>query len=221
MSKGRPISVMAQLKRSIVEVKPKENGLAHAPMIAVVRATNDADYKAYRQGWKTFPKVREMLQAPGVDLSREGGIPELQAFQRHLSQYRLVVYSGLRCDNIMLDGRVATNQRINLLYDGQRYQVITNLTAVMAERYVCPACNNACSRGARHTCDASCDACSTIPTSIPDNARIPCDARKRHFRNAACFDNHKCLKISGKNVSEAKKRRECGAKKGSNHEYNR
>ena len=74
-----------------------------------------------------------MLQASGVDLSRGGGIPELQAFQRHLSQYRILVYSGLQCDNIMFDGQVATPQRINLPYDDQHYHVITNLTAAMAK----------------------------------------------------------------------------------------
>jgi hypothetical protein len=116
-SKGRPLSTMAHLKRSIVEVKARDNCLAHALVIAVARVTNDPNYKAYRQGRKILPKVRELLQASGVDLSRGGGIPELQAFQRHLSQYRIVVYSGLRCDSIMFDGQVATPQRINLLYD--------------------------------------------------------------------------------------------------------
>jgi hypothetical protein len=81
---------MTHLKRSIVEVKAKENCLAHALVIAVARVTNDPDYQVYRHGWKILPKVREMLQATGVDLSRGGGIPELQAFQRHLSQYRIV-----------------------------------------------------------------------------------------------------------------------------------
>ena len=82
-------------------------------------------------------KVRELLQAAGVDLSRRGGIPELQALQRHLSQHSIVVYSGLRCDSIMFDGQVTTPQRINLLYDGQHYHVITSLTVTMAKGYVC------------------------------------------------------------------------------------
>jgi hypothetical protein len=81
-----------------------------------------------------MPKVRELLQATAFDLSREAGVPELQAFQRHLSQYRIVVYSGLRCDSIMFDGQVATPQRINLLYEEQHYHVITNLTAAMGKR---------------------------------------------------------------------------------------
>lgn len=72
-------------------------------------------------------------------------------------------------------------------------------------------------RGAQHRCDASCEACSAIPPCIQGNARITCEECNRHFRNAACFDNHKRLKISGKTVCEAKKRcRQCGAVEGEN-----
>jgi hypothetical protein len=88
------------------------------------------------------------MQASGVDLSKGGGIPELQAFQHRLSNYRIVVYSGLQCDNIMFDSQVATPQRINLLYDDRHYHVITNVTAAMAKGYVCTACNKGCRRGA-------------------------------------------------------------------------
>jgi hypothetical protein len=112
------MSVMAHLKRSIVEVKTDENCPAHALVIAMAKVTNDSNYKAYTQGRKILPKVRELLQVSSVDLSRGGAIPELQAFQRHLSLYRIVVYSVLRCDIIVFDGQVSTSQRINLLYEG-------------------------------------------------------------------------------------------------------
>jgi len=45
----------------------------------------------------------------------------------------------------MFDWQVASRQRINLLYDAH-YHVITNLTAAMTKRYVCPACNEGCER---------------------------------------------------------------------------
>jgi hypothetical protein len=40
-TKGRQISVMAHLKRSIIEVKAAENCLAHALVIAIARIKND------------------------------------------------------------------------------------------------------------------------------------------------------------------------------------
>jgi len=126
-----------------------------------------------------------MMQASGVDLSKGGEIPELQAFQRHLSDYRIVVYSGQRCDNIMFDGQVATPQRINLLYDDHHYHVITNLTAAIAKRYMCPACNKGRGRGAQHKCDHRVmpvrpfpPASRTMPgspaTSVIDTLETPC-----------------------------------------------
>jgi hypothetical protein len=43
-SKGRPLSVMARLKRSIVEVKAEKYCLAHAIIIAVSKLTKDPNY---------------------------------------------------------------------------------------------------------------------------------------------------------------------------------
>jgi hypothetical protein len=54
------MSVMACLKRSIVEVKDEENCLPHALVIAVARVNNDPHYQAYRKGRKMLPKVHEL-----------------------------------------------------------------------------------------------------------------------------------------------------------------
>ena len=54
-SMGRPISVMAHLNSSIVEVKAEENCLAHALIIAIARVDNDANYTAYSTGRKIRP----------------------------------------------------------------------------------------------------------------------------------------------------------------------
>ena len=49
-TKGRPLSVMAHLKKSTVEVKSETNCLAHALTIAIAKLINLPNYKAYRQG---------------------------------------------------------------------------------------------------------------------------------------------------------------------------
>lgn len=132
------------------------------------------------------------------------------------------MYSGLRCENIIFDGQIAKSQRINLLYDDQHYHGITNLMTAMAKEYECPACNKGCTRGVQHKCDASCDACSAIPSCKQDNTRIPCDECNGHFRNSTRFENHKRLKVSGKTVCEARRRcRECGNMEGADHECNK
>ena len=49
-AKGRPVSVMTHLKRSIVEVKVEDNSLAHALIIAISRIDKDPKYESYRKG---------------------------------------------------------------------------------------------------------------------------------------------------------------------------
>ena len=87
-TKGRPLSVMAQLKRSIVEVKAEENCLSHAIIIGIARLENDANYKAYRQGRKISPVVQSLLQETGIDLTRGGWIPNLIGFKNTFGSIR-------------------------------------------------------------------------------------------------------------------------------------
>jgi len=54
-TKGRPLSVMAHIKKIVVEVKAEENCLAHALIIAIARVDNDANYTAYSTGRKIRP----------------------------------------------------------------------------------------------------------------------------------------------------------------------
>jgi len=74
-TKGRPLSVMAHLKKSIVEVKADENCLAHALIISIAKVDNDVNYTAYRKGWKIRPVVQTLLQETGIDLASGGGSP--------------------------------------------------------------------------------------------------------------------------------------------------
>jgi predicted Zn-dependent protease len=144
---GSSLLAMARIKRSVVQIRAERDCLAHALVVAIARVTNDPEYRKYSDGrnkMKILSKVTELLRATGIDLDGGGGIPELQAFQRHLSQFRIVVYYDLRHNCIMFDGQTVSSQRINLLFDGEHYHVITKLTAALAVGYVCPACNEWC-----------------------------------------------------------------------------
>jgi hypothetical protein len=88
--------------------------------------------------------VQRLLETTGINLDRGGGgIRELTRFQEYFKDYRIVVFSGLNCEDVMFDGQVQTEKRINLLYDdvASHYHVILNITGAMAKRYVCKACN--------------------------------------------------------------------------------
>jgi len=104
-------------------------------IIAIARADNDSNYKLYRDGWKICPVVKDLLNTTGIDLSKCVGIPELIRFQEHFRDYKIVVYQGLGCDEIMFEGQVDSCKRLNLLNDDieRHYHVITNVTGAMAK----------------------------------------------------------------------------------------
>jgi len=85
-SRGSPLSVMAHLKKSIVEVKADENYLARALVIAIAKIDKDPNYKAYIQGRNIRPVVRNLLETTGIDLSNCAGIPELVRFQEQFRE---------------------------------------------------------------------------------------------------------------------------------------
>jgi len=104
---------------------------------------NDPDYKSYRDGYKIGPAVQRLLETTGIDLQKGGGIPEFQRFQDHYTEYKIVVYGSLNCDNKIFEGQVTSEKRVNLLYDEDKrhYHVITNLTGAISKRYICEASN--------------------------------------------------------------------------------
>jgi hypothetical protein len=60
-TKGRPLSVLAHLKKSIVKVTSETNCLAHALLIVIAKITNDPNYNSYRKGRKLGPVVNQLL----------------------------------------------------------------------------------------------------------------------------------------------------------------
>jgi hypothetical protein len=206
-TKGRQLTDMVHLKSSIIEVKAEQNCLAHALIIAIARVNNDPNYKSYRQGHKIRPEVNHLLQTTGIDLTDGGGIPELTRFQEHLNDYRIVIYGGLSCKDIVFDGHVESEKRINLLYDDttRHYHVITNITAAMSQRYVCKGCGKGCCGDITHKCKESCSDCMSVPPCAFTGVRISCDSCNRSFRSQTCFDKHKTNKLRGKIICVQKR----------------
>jgi hypothetical protein len=193
-TKGRQLDTLAHLKKSIVRVNAAEICLAHALVIAIAKAENDPNYKAYRQGRKIRPEVQRLLETTGIYLSNGGRIPELERFQEHFrDQYKIVVYGVLNCDSIYFEGRVDAPKILNLLLDdaNRHYHVINSLTGTMAKRYVCHACGKCCRYDRTHVCDQICSDCKGSPPCIFAGIRVPCNDCGRHFRSQTCFANHK------------------------------
>jgi G:T-mismatch repair DNA endonuclease (very short patch repair protein) len=209
-TKGRALSVLSHLKTSVVEVKSRDKCLAHAIVIAIAHVTQDPNYTSYRRGWKIKPKVDDLIAASGVNLSNGGGIPELEILQNYLADYRIVVYSGLRCENVIFDGHTNSSKRLNLLYDfdTKHFNVIVNIAGAMAKKYVCFGCSKGMSWKGRntHNCEYVCTGCAGVPPCQFDGANCFCDECNRYFRSEKCFTNHKESKNIGKKTICERKR---------------
>ena len=133
-AKGTPISVMARLKHSIIEVKAEKNCLAHGLIIAIARVNKDPKYESYRKGYKIRPAVQNLLETADINLNRRVGISELERFQDDFKEYRIVVFADLNCDEIYFDRQVQSEKRLNLLYDDvdHHYHVMTKVTGAMS-----------------------------------------------------------------------------------------
>jgi hypothetical protein len=100
-TKGRQLQVMDDLKKSIIEVKEEKNCLAHALIIAIAKITKDPNYKAYIHCRKKRPVVGNFLETTGINLDNGAGITEHEGFQDHFLQYKIILYTGLNCDNTL------------------------------------------------------------------------------------------------------------------------
>ena len=145
-------------------------------------------------------------------------------FQEHFRDYKINVYHGLACEDIMFEGKVDSPKRINLLYDDfeRHYHVFVSMTGAMARRYVCKACNKGVGESLRN-CDQTCSDCMASQPSAFSAIRITCAECNSHFRSQASFANHKQSTSNKKSICE---RRRCCATCGAletrgNHECNK
>ena len=78
-----------------------------------------------------------------MDLSYDGGLEELEQFQGYFSDYKIVVFDGLNVDRVIFSGNSLSDKKFYLLYntDNRHYNVITNLKAAMANKYMFNACD--------------------------------------------------------------------------------
>ena len=151
--------------------------------------------------------VQHLLETTRIDLQNGGGIDELRRFQDHFTEYRIVVFEGLDCEDVIFDGKSICEKSINFLYDAvnRHYHVIANFTGAMVKRYVCKGCNKGCRSDVTHKYQDTCNYCMSIPPCVYTHVRIPCDSCNRTFRNQSCFDMYKTNKLKSKTLCEQKR----------------
>ena len=102
-SKGRPLSVMAYVKHSIINVKAETNCLAHALILAIARLTKDPNYDSDRKGCKIRPEVHHFLQTTGSICKMSEGSTKSNNSKTTIQSTE---YRGLNCEDIIFEGRV-------------------------------------------------------------------------------------------------------------------
>jgi hypothetical protein len=100
---------MNAIKKSVVVMKTAFFCLAHALIITMAQVNFDPKYKSYRDGHLLDQTVEDLLKASGVDLSNGGGLEELQQFQDHLSDYKIIVCDGLNPCRLIFTGNSISN----------------------------------------------------------------------------------------------------------------
>jgi len=87
-----------------------------------------------------------------MDLQNGGGVNEIQKFQDHFTEYKIVVYGGLNCEDILFVRQVVSEKRVNLLYDEatRHFHVIANVTGAMSKQFLCEGCSKVCRSGVTH-----------------------------------------------------------------------
>jgi hypothetical protein len=140
--------------------------MAHAVIIAMARVNGDPKYESYRKGYRLDKTVEEHLEASGVDLRNGGGLEELQLFQACLSDYKIIVFDGLKPDRVIFSGKSLSAKKLYLLYDSDagHYNVITNLKDAMAKMYMCEACDTLYDN--THKYDKTCSRCTATPPCV-------------------------------------------------------
>ena len=79
---------------------------------------------------------------------------------------------GLNPDRVIFSGNSLSNKKLYLLYDvdSGHYNVITNLKAAMAKKYICNACDTLYDNS--HKCDKACSLCTATPPCAKDQSSI-------------------------------------------------
>ena len=96
----------------------------------------------------------------------------VQQFQDYLSDYKIVVFDGLSPDRLIFSGNSDSVKKLYLLYDSDKghYNVITNIKAAMAKKYICDACDTLYDK--THKCDKFCSLCNATPPCTKDQTSI-------------------------------------------------
>ena len=152
-------------------------------------------------------KARELHELANVPLG-PCGIPEVQMFQKHLTDYEINIVSAAHDNSIIYPAKpTSTNAKPIYLYlHSGHYDVITSMPGFLGNVYFCHKCRRAYSNALAHLCPGMCKSCRSFDCVVNDP--MECDQCNRSFKSKVCYEHHKEPLGNGRSVCQGIKK--CG-----------
>lgn len=165
------------MRRGIVTINNKDRlCLPRALVVAVALVDADPEYIKVRRdiGKTQTTRAKTLMREAGViEISEAGaGIPELQKFQQHLTNYKVVVYRYKGKGRDVIFSGPGEGKKLNLLFHDGHYNVITSLTAAFCCSYFCEECHIPYYHKNEHRCGGTCSGCQQSPPCVLEGSHV-------------------------------------------------
>ena len=209
------ISEYLHKKGSVITIKNNDNlCLARALVVAIAKIENDPKYKTLIDSrWTTQQmKAIELHQTANVPFG-PCGLPEVDLFQKYLTNYEINIVSGNHNDSIIYPPKPSNNNNVTPIYlylHDNHYDVITSMPGFLSTSYFCHKCSKSYCKNSDHLCDAMCRSCRSYGC-ILNGEGLKCSECNRMFKNKTCYDHHKEPIGGGRSVCQTiRKCEKCG-----------
>ena len=183
--------------------------LAQALVTAIAKIEKDPMYKRLLDPRERVQerKARELHEAANVPLG-PCGIPEVQMFQKYLTNYEINIVSAQHDNSFIYPPKptISNAKPIYLYLHGDHYDVITSMPGFLSKCYFCHKCRRAYNNTLGHVCPGMCKKCRSFDCVV--NGPVECDQCNRWFKSKACYDRHK--EPIGKGGSVCQGIKKCG-----------
>ena len=201
-------------KGSVITIQNNDNlCLARALVVAITKVENPSNYKNLLKPTRSTleKKARALHAAANVPLG-PCGIPEVELFQKYLTNYEINIVSGNHNSTIIYPAKPSTNSNVTPIYlylHNNHYDVITSMTGFLSKCYFCHKCRRGYSNKLAHLCPGMCKSCRSYDCIVNDP--MGCNECNRWFKSKACYDRHKEPVGGGRSVCQGiKKCKKCG-----------
>ena len=198
-------------KGSVITIQNNDNlCLARALVVAIAKIEKDPKYKQLANSEKRAQekKARELHEAANVPLG-PCGIPEVELFQKYLTNYEINIVSGNHDNSIIYPPKPSTSNNVTPIYlylHNNHYDIITSMPGFLSGSYFCHKCRRSYSNKFDHMCLGMCKSCRSYDCVI--NGPLECNECNRWFKNKVCYDHHKEIVDGTRSVCQAI--RKCG-----------